>query len=272
MTETAYRLDKVLVRSAFGRASSSYDANAALQREICDLLLSRLDQLKCSPLNLLDAGSGTGHGASQLRTRFPEAFLLTLDLAESMLLTANTKLNSSLHLNHTASVCADIDRMPLKSGSVDMVWSNVALQWCNDLSISFSEIKRILKPGGLLVFSTFGPKTLFELRQAFNKIDKFSHVNRFIDLLSIHIMLIQAGFDAPSLHTEYFVPTYTNLKALMKELKAIGAHNVTAGRLQGLTGRSRWKAVENAYEEFRKDGFLPATYEVIYGHAVRRQS
>ena len=270
MTDTIYDLDKQRVRSAFDRAAVSYDAHAVLQREIADRMLERLDYVKHMPGILLDAGAGTGYGATALRSRYPEAHLVALDLAESMLQIARPKPSLWQRISRSATfnaVCADIDRLPLKTSSVDMVWSNLALQWCNDLNVSFAEIYRVLAPNGLLMFSTFGPDTLKELRQAFNSVDGYTHVNRFVDMHDIGDVLVHAGFSTPVMDMEYITLTYDDLKSLMQELKAIGAHNVTAGRNPGLMGRMRWQALESTYEKFRIAGRLPATYEVIYGHA-----
>lgn len=270
MAEDSYDLDKRLVRAAFDHAAPSYDAHAVLQREITDRMLARLDYIKHAPTLLLDAGAGTGYGSAQLRTRYSDAHLLALDLAESMLQIARPKPSLWQRLSRAApfdAVCADIDRLPLKTSSVDMVWSSLALQWCNDLNVSFGEFYRVLAPGGLLMFATFGPDTLKELRQAFASVDGYSHVNRFVDMHDIGDVLVSAGFATPVMDMEYITLTYDDLKPLMQELKAIGAHNVTAGRNQGLMGRTRWQALEAAYEKFRQEGRLPATYEVIYGHA-----
>jgi malonyl-CoA O-methyltransferase len=270
MAEDSYNLDKRLVRAAFDHAAPSYDAHAVLQREITDRMLARLDYIKHAPTLLLDAGAGTGYGSAQLRTRYSDAHLLALDLAESMLQIARPKPGLWQRLSRAApfdAVCADIDRLPLKTSSVDMVWSSLALQWCNDLNVSFGEFYRVLAPGGLLMFATFGPDTLKELRQAFASVDGYSHVNRFVDMHDIGDVLVSAGFATPVMDMEYITLTYDDLKPLMQELKAIGAHNVTAGRNQGLMGRTRWQALEAAYEQFRQEGRLPATYEVIYGHA-----
>jgi malonyl-CoA O-methyltransferase len=270
MAEDSYNLDKRLVRAAFDHAAPSYDAHAVLQREITDRMLARLDYIKHAPTLLLDAGAGTGYGSAQLRTRYSDAHLLALDLAESMLQIARPKPGLWQRLSRAApfdAVCADIDRLPLKTSSVDMVWSSLALQWCNDLNVSFGEFYRVLAPGGLLMFATFGPDTLKELRQAFASVDGYSHVNRFVDMHDIGDVLVSAGFATPVMDMEYITLTYDDLKPLMQELKAIGAHNVTAGRNQGLMGRTRWQALEAAYEKFRQEGRLPATYEVIYGHA-----
>lgn len=264
------QLDKRLVRLAFDRAAASYDAHAVLQREIADRMLERLDYIKHQPKSLLDAGAGTGYGTQFLRNRYPEAAIIALDLAESMLKIARPQPSFWQKLRGRASfhaVCGDMDNLPLKTSSVDMVWSSLALQWCNDLNVSFAELYRVLAPEGLLMFSTFGPDTLKELRAAFAEVDGYTHVNQFIDMHDIGDVLISAGFNTPVMDMEYITLTYADMKTMLHELKAIGAHNVTDGRNQGLTGRARWQALEAAFERRRVNGRLPATYEVIYGHA-----
>ena len=164
-------------------------------------------------------------------------------------------------------VCGDLEALPLQSGSVDMLWSSLALQWCNDLDATFSGMRRVLAPNGLLMFSTFGPDTLRELRHAFSQADGYSHVSRFQDMHDIGDALMRAGFADPVMDVEHFTLTYDTASGLMRDLKALGAHNATQGRRQGLAGKSAWKRMEAEYEKLRQDGKLPATYEVIYGHA-----
>jgi malonyl-CoA O-methyltransferase len=167
----------------------------------------------------------------------------------------------------THLVCADMERLPLAANSVNLVWSSLALQWSHDLEGAFKGFHRTLAPGGLLIFATFGPDTLKELRAAFAEIDDAPHVNRFIDLHDIGDMLIHAGFASPVMEMEILTLTYADLKALMRDLKGIGAHNAAASRRRGLLGKSAWARLEQAYEAQRLEGRLPATFEVIYGHA-----
>jgi len=164
-------------------------------------------------------------------------------------------------------VCGDIEQLPLRSAAVGMVWSNLALQWVNDPPRAFAEFRRVLAPGGLLMFSTFGPDTLKELRAAYAGADRYTHVNRFVDMHDLGDMLVHAGFAAPVMDMEYMTLTYPEVRALMHDLKAIGAHNVTAGRRRGMTARATLAQVERNYEVSRRDGRLPATFEVVYGHA-----
>jgi malonyl-CoA O-methyltransferase len=143
----------------------------------------------------------------------------------------------------------------------------LALQWCNDLKQTFAEVRRVLQTGGLFMFSTFGPDTLKELRQAFRHMDDYSHVNRFTDMHDIGDMLVHNGFATPVMDMEYITLTYDDVIGVMRDLKAIGAHNVTQGRRRGLTGKNAWQKAINQYETLRKEGKLPATFEVVYGHA-----
>jgi biotin biosynthesis protein BioC len=278
MTED-YVLDRAEVRRAFDQAAASYDAHAVLQREVCDRLLARLDYVKLAPARVLDVGAGTGYGTQQLRARYAAANLIALDLAPAMLHatrarfpTPNWSQRARLRLTPNASplthlICADMERLPLKSSSVDLLWSSLALQWANDLAATLRGFHTALAPGGLLMFATFGPDTLKELRTAFAQVDHAPHVNRFADLHDIGDMLIDAGFASPVMEMEMLTLTYTDLKSLMLDLKGIGAHNASAQRRRGLMGTRAWRELQAAYDALRVDGRLPASYEVIYGHA-----
>jgi malonyl-CoA O-methyltransferase len=164
-------------------------------------------------------------------------------------------------------VCGDIERLPFANDSVDLVWSNLALQWVNDLARAFAEMHRVLKPGGLLMFSTFGPDTLRELRAAYEGTDTHTHVNRFVDMHDIGDLLVHARYADPVIDMEPFTLTYERVRDLMRDLKSIGAHNVTHGRPAALTAKSVMRTVEANYERLRRGGKLPATFEVVYGHA-----
>jgi malonyl-CoA O-methyltransferase len=262
-----YVTDKRIVRRSFDRAAGTYDGSAVLQKEVGERMLSRLDYVKVEPQRILDAGSGTGRGARDLQKRYPDAVLLELDLSLAMLKKSRPELPwwKKPFSRQSLQVCGDIERLPLGSSSLDMIWSNLALQWCNDLDQAFSEMGRALKPKGLLMFSTFGPDTLKELRHAFP--DRLAHVNRFSDMHDIGDALLHAGFSAPVMDMECFTLTYGDVAGVLKDLKSIGAHNAMQGRPKGLFGKSAWKSMVENYESFRRDGLLPATFEVVYGHA-----
>ena len=262
-------LDKRLLRRSFEKAAAGYDAAAVLQHEVCRRMLARLAYIRHEPAAILDAGSGTGNVVAALRARYPQAALYALDIALAMVQRARTRASwwSRLLGRGVVPVCGDIERLPLRAAAVGMVWSNLALQWVNDAPSAIAELRRVLAPGGLLMFSTFGPDTLKELRLAYQAADHYTHVNRFIDMHDLGDMLVHAGFADPVMDMEYVTLTYNDVRALMRDLKAIGAHNVTAGRRQGMTARAAFAAVERNYEALRRDGRLPATFEVIYGHA-----
>jgi malonyl-CoA O-methyltransferase len=272
---TEFELDVAEVRRAFGQAAASYDAHAVLQREVCDRLLERLEFMTLQPARVLDVGGGTGYGLEHLRARYAESECCALDIAPAMLQAARARLPQPTWAQRLLSrpqrlthlVCADMERLPLAPNSMNLVWSSLALQWAQDLDATFKGFHRVLAPGGLLMFATFGPDTLKELRAAFAAIDDAPHVNRFTDLHDIGDMLVHAGFSSPVMEMEMLTLTYADLKTLMRDLKGIGAHNAASARRRGLLGKSAWARLEQAYEAHRLDGRLPATFEVIYGHA-----
>ena len=266
-----FTLDKSRVRHSFDRAAATYDQVAVLQREICDRMAERLEYIKSEPKVILDAGSGTGYGSRQLRAHYPQSRVIELDIAPAMLQASRSRQPAWKRLLPFVAaeerVCADIESLPLRAGSVGMIWSNLALQWCNDLEATFAGMHGVLGSGGLLMFSTFGPDTLKELRQAFGALDAHAHVNRFLDMHDIGDALMRAGFAAPVMDMETVTLTYENLAGLMRDLKALGAHNANQGRDRGLLGKGAWQRLQQQYEALRRDGKLPATYEVVYGHA-----
>jgi len=265
-----FEIDKKQVRRAFSRAAQSYDAAAVLQREVCIRMLDKLDCIKQKPTRILDVGSGTGWGTRQLSERYVAAEVIALDIALGML--QNARGTSSwwkkLFVGKRENfVCADVEALPLAANSIDMVWSNLALQWCNNLPATFVELHRVLQNEGLLMFSSFGVDTLQELRIAFKDVDGYSHVNRFVDLHDVGDMLVAAGFADPVMEMERLTLTYDDVRAVMQDLKSIGANNATAGRGTGMMGKAAWQRVIENYETLRRDGKLPATFEIIYGHA-----
>jgi malonyl-CoA O-methyltransferase len=269
-----FAIDKKLMRRAFNRAAAGYDAAAVLQREVCMRMLERLEYIKLQPSRILDAGSGTGWGTRRLAQRYPAAQLIALDIASGMLQTARGRSGWWQKLFGGAKqihVCGDIEALPLAANSVEMVWSNLTVQWCNDLPAMFVELHRVLKADGLLMFSTFGPDTLKELRLAFNGVDQHNHLNRFTDMHDIGDMLVHGGFAEPVMDMEYLTLTYDDVRGVLQDLKTIGAHNATTGRGQGLMGKNAWARLMGNYERLRSNGKLPATFEVVYGHAWKPQ-
>lgn len=267
-----FLLDKRHIRRAFDRAAETYDAAAALQHEVAGRMLERLSLFRQTPRIVLDAGSGTGFAATALSRHFPRASILELDLSPAMLRKSRDRgprwLRYLPMANRRFHLCADNERMPLRDKSIDLLWSNLSFQWSSDLERVLRETKRVLRPEGLLMFSTFGPDTLRELREAFAVKDAGIHVNRFIDMHDIGDMLVGCGYADPVMDMENFTLTYSSVRDLVRELKMIGAHNVNHGRRKSLSGPKAWNDVVTRYERLRNtQDRLPATFEVVYGHA-----
>jgi malonyl-CoA O-methyltransferase len=257
------------VRRAFDRAARTYDGAAILQREVCGRLLEHLDPMRLDPRRMVDLGCGTGGAFEALSKRYPRAALLALDLAPAMLAKARERSpwwRRALGGSSPALLCADAESLPLASQSTQLVFSNLALQWCDPAAV-FAEVSRVLEPGGLFLFSTFGPDTLRELRAAFAEADGAPHVNAFVDMHDLGDALVGAGLSDPVMDMEVVTMEYGSVEAVARDLKAIGAVNSLAARSRGLPGRARWERMTTAYERFRRDGRLPATFEVVYGHA-----
>jgi malonyl-CoA O-methyltransferase len=265
---SAHSLDKSWIRRSFDRASGTYDAAAVLQTEVRNLLLDRLDLTDLSPRLVVDAGAGTGHGGRALKRRYPGAHVIALDSSFGMLSAAGRQQS---WLRPFARLCADAERLPLPDASVDLIVSNFMLQW-SDPEAVFAEFRRVLAPRGFLSFTTLGPDTLRELRDAWREAGhrqagSQARVIPFIDMHDIGDALVRAGFAAPVLDVDRYTLTYTDVRRLAEDLKAMGARNATAGRPKGLTGPRQFAAMQAAYEAYRIDGRLPATYVVVFGQA-----
>jgi malonyl-CoA O-methyltransferase len=269
MTDNSgFLIDKRRVRRAFDRAAGGYDTVAVLQREVGNRLLERLDYIRLQPQVIADIGAGTGRLSTALARRYRQARVIALDIAPDMLRVARDNAGALARLFRRRSfVCADAERLPLADRSVDMIFSNLTLQWCSDLDKVFAEFRRIVRPGGMALFSSFGPDTLRELRDSWAAADEAVHVSAFIDMHDIGDLLLRGGFADPVMDAERFTLTYPDVHALMNELKLLGAHNAAAGRHRGLTGKGRLRAMVSAYERHRDNGLLPASFEVVYGLA-----
>ncbi len=260
-----YSLDKSKMIAAFEAAAEGYEKAAVLQRTVAERLLERLAFVKAQPGVILDVGAGTGVAARRLAKRYRRARVIQLDIAWNMIRLSRRRSPRFFSRQHF--VRGDAESLPFGTDTVDMIYANLTLQWCNDLDRVFREMGRVLRPDGYFTFTTFGPDTLKELRASWRTVDEGVHVNAFIDMHDIGDALIRAGLAGPVLDVEYFTLTYLDVYALMRDLKTLGSHNVTSGRRQSLTGRGRLKQLIEAYEGYRQDARLPATYEVIYGHA-----
>ena len=250
------------VQRAFGRAAQTYAQHSELQREVEDRLLERLDYFEDAPRRVLDIGCGPGRGTLALRKRFSDAHIVALDLALPML-----KSIRPGWLRPVTRVCANALDLPLADASVDILFSNLCIQWIADVPALLDEFRRVLRPGGYIAFSTFGPDTLHELRAAWAEADDAPHVSEFADIARLGDAMMAAGFRNPVLDVDRFTLRCTDANSLMRGLKAIGATNADPQRARGLTGKSHYRRAVEAYEKFRADGKLPATYEVISAHA-----
>ena len=251
------------MRRSFECAAASYDEAAVLAREVGSRLLERLDLIRMTPDIILDVGCGTGITTIELLKRYRKARVLGLDLALKML---SITYQRASWRRKPHCICGDAAALPLASASCDMIFSNLAILWC-DLDSVLQEFQRVLKPGGVLLFSTLGPDTLKELRRSWAAADDYNHVNAFIDMHDIGDALMRTHLAEPVMDTELLTLTYNDATALMHDLKRTGAHNMTKGRAPGLTGRKCLRKMYDAYEKFRINNILPATFEVIYGHA-----
>jgi malonyl-CoA O-methyltransferase len=260
-----FTLDRRRVRAAFGAAAQTYDGAAVLQSKVREELLARLDVVRLQPAVVLDLGCGTGHAASALRRRYRSSRIVAADVAPAMLRQAARRQTLWRRFDRLAAAA---ESLPFRDGTLGMVFSNLVFQWCDDLDLVLRECRRALQPGGLLHFTTFGPDTLVELRRAWAQADPgHAHVSRFIDMHDIGDALVRAGFAEPVLDVERYTLTYADARDLMRDLKAIGAHNATAGRARGLTGKATLQRMLDAYEQQRREGRLPATYEVVFAQA-----
>jgi malonyl-CoA O-methyltransferase len=259
-----YFLDPRLVRRAFDRASATFDAHAAVHGELRTRLLERLDVVRIKPDIVIDLGAGTGHASRALQDRYRQAQVVAVDLSIGMLEQARRQQR---FLKRFGRVAADAQALGLKTASADLIFSNLMLQWCSEPDRAFQELARVLKPGGLLMFTSLGPDSLRELRSAWAASDADVHVHRFIDMHDLGDALMRAGFAEPVMDTERLTVTYPSADALLRELKGSGSTNVALGRSRSLKSRVAGRATRTSLEALRAEAVVPLTLEVVYGHA-----
>ena len=264
-------INKNLKRKIFDRAASTYDAHAVLQNQIIDNLFERLDLIKIKPSFALELGCGTGRTTPLLQKKFNNLNLFNYDISEGMLEFAKSKnslgLFSLISSKKNYYICGDIDYLPFKEEVFDLIWSSSTLQWSNNFDKSLSQVLNLLKPGGLFIFSTYGPNTLMELGSITEEIFQRSTLNYFYDVHDIGDLLINLGFKDPVLDVENFTLTYEDPKNLLIDLKKIGATSGPEIKDSIFLGKSFIQQYKEGYEKFKENNLCPATYEVIYGHA-----
>lgn len=253
-------LSKADVAHSFSRAASDYDSVAALQRDVGTRLLGTLESVRTEPSTVLDLGCGTGFFCPELKRRFPDAQYIGLDLAMGMVDFARAKFPGAGEW-----LVADAEALPLASNSVDLVFSSLAIQWCHRPRHLFAELARVLRPGGRCVFTSLGPDTLQELRASWAAVDQHQHVNSFLPASQLQAATEALPGISLGLQAEIFRMEYQQVRQLLSELKTLGAHNMNSERPAGLTTRAVLQGMLEAYEHWREDGVLPATYDVIFG-------
>ena len=258
-----FAIDSLAARHGFERASAGYDDFAVLQSQVRGELFTRLELTSIEPRLVLDAGAGTAHASRALKKRYPRARVIAVDYALGMLREAAAQ---RAWLRPFDRVCANACALPFAEASVDLILSNFLVHWC-DPGALFREFRRVLAPHGLLTFTSLGPDSLGELRDAWATVDAGRRVHRFIDMHDLGDELVRSGFAAPVLDVERYTLQYKSVAALLAELQGAGARNASVGRPKGLTGKKKFSSLAQAYEGYRQQGRLPATFEVIYGQA-----
>jgi malonyl-CoA O-methyltransferase len=259
------RLDKLSIKNSFDRVYRSYDRAAVLQNEVLSRLLQRLEYIRHQPGAVIDIGCGTGKGIAGLQKRYPRSKIIGLDLAFSMLQESKKKYG---FLRRKRMVNSDMEKMPFADGSFDLLFSNLALDWVNDIGATFKEFCRIGRPGSLLMFATFGPGTLDELRESWSRIDQHPHVHQFIDMHDIGDVMMASGFQQPVVDAEVIRLEYKAFQQLFDDLKNTGAVNADIGRSRGLMTPAKLRRLEGYYRQLGyEQGKFIASYEVVYGHA-----
>lgn len=251
--------------NAFNKHSQNYERAAIVQREIGERLFERLDYLKIQPRTVLDLGCGCGYFSKQLKKRYPKALIVGLDLAIEMLFQSKAKQS---WLKQWPLVNADMTSMPFPTGMFDLVFANQAIHWVSPLNLVMQEINRVMNVDGCFMFSTLGPDTFRELREAWAFADPYAHTNTFMDMHDLGDAMLTEHFVDPVVDMEMLSVHYATLSSLVRALKAQGVRNVNLARNQGLTGKGVWRIFEESMARFcTEKGLYPLTYEVVYGHA-----
>lgn len=254
---------QAIARRRFDRAAASFDGADALHAEARERLLERLVLLGAQPATILDLGAATGSSSSKLAERYPSAWIIAADSSLAMALRVRHDRAASAKI---VPVQCDAHALPCADESIDLVFANLLLPWVLPDRV-FAECARILRPGGLALFTTLGPDTLIELRRAWAAVDERIHVHGFIDMHDIGDLALRAGLVEPVLDVDRLTISYTSPAALVAELRATGAANSAAGRREGLTGRARWRAFETAFREQAGTGRQAVTVELVFAQA-----
>lgn len=265
-------MDLWLDRAAARRGFDAAQGPDVLAREVENRLAERLEYIKLEPQQLIDIGCGSGSGALRLRQRYPNASIHGVDSSLRALRHARApaswlgRLRGVFQSPRDHWIAADMAQLPFAAGSCDLLWSNLGLAWADDPLACFKEWQRVLRVGGLLMFTTYGPDTLKELRAAFED-DAFPHIHPFIDMHDLGDMMAASGFAEPVMDMEIITLTYGDVQAMLRELKSTGQRNAHRARRRGLTAKGRWARMTQRYAAMVREGRIPATFEIVYGHA-----
>jgi malonyl-CoA O-methyltransferase len=251
--------------NSFSAHAGEYEKAAVVQTEIGTRLFERLDYLKMTPEYVLDLGCGTGVFTKLLKKRYPKAQIFAIDLSKDMLI--QSKKKHSL-LKKWPLIAADMQALPFKSGQFDLIFANQVIHWANTLPDVIRELNRVMRANGCLMFTTLGPDTFKELKNAWSNADTYPHTNTFWDMHDIGDSLMTEHFLEPVVDMEMLTVHYSSLRTLLTSLKAQGVKNINTAKRKGLMGRNTWSAFLQAYEAYAtSENKYPLSYEVIYGHA-----
>ena len=252
------------VQRRFDRIAAAFDDADFIHRVTFDELLQRLSPVVIEPSHVLDLGCASGTGSKQLARRFQRSRVIGLDASFAMMQRARTRRSL---LRRPAVLQGDASRIPLMTGSIDLVFANMLLPWIDDYPACFAEISRVLRRDGVFAFATFGPDSLSEIREVWHAIDEDWHVNAYPDMHDIGDALVRAGLRDPVLDVDYLTVTYRDTGALYQDLTRAGARNCLRGRRRTLTGKDRFKAMDELLEARMANDVLSLRLELVYGHA-----
>lgn len=255
-------IDKTHMVRNFDRASKDYEENASLQNRVLNDLIENLQYLKINPKRILDLGSGPGKASRSLKSIFPKADIIQLDLSLEMLLKAKKK--RKWYSPKAKLVCGDIVSLPFETACFDLIFSNLSLQWVNNIEPVFEQINNCLTDRGVFVFSSLGPDSMIEIKESWSNIDSYDHVNEFHDIQWYGDCLMKAGLRDPVLTKELLIEKYHSAEEMVRGLRSVGVSNVNKGRRKSLMPKKQWNAFLTNYEQYRMDNKLPLTYEVYF--------
>ena len=266
----AHRVDKTRVRRLAARAALHYDAAAWLPRRVADAVMEHLQPVRIDPERILDVGAGTGICARRLARHYRSARVISLDCSIPMLRVGRRR--GPRWFSKRSFACGDTEALPVADASIDLLVSSLMLPSCSSPDAAFAEFHRVLKPGGLLMFSSLGPDTMRELRASWIAVDSRVHVHAFIDMHDLGDALLRAGLRDVVMDTERVTAEYRDVATLMTELKQLGVSNAARGCRAGLTTPAHLAAMAAGYERQRREAILPASFEVVFGHGWRAPS